>query len=141
MSSAERMLAVSDEFRSSVELFFNDYGDAFASLNAEAVAPFFAMPLYVELDGDSVVWTSFESPGLLRTIKGILDYYGSLGVRKVDPRIETILPTGKNRASVVVSWQLRSDHGSHWIMDKSYQLLRDGDSWKIWACCGTETQH
>ena len=97
------------------------------------------MPFYVELNGDPVVWTAAEKQGLLRTTEGLLNYYGNQGVQKMDPKIEAILPTGKNRASVVLSWMLHSDHGSRWLLDKSYQLVRDNDSWKIWACCGTET--
>lgn len=64
MSSGDSKLAVSEELRTSIELFFNQYGQAFASLNAEAVVSFFAMPFYVELDGDSLVWSASEGPGL-----------------------------------------------------------------------------
>lgn len=141
MSSDDGKLAVSDELKASIELFFNQYGQAFASLDAEAVVSFFAMPFYVELDGDSLVWSASEGPGLLRATEGLLGYYRDQRLQKADPQIEAILPTGKNRVSVVMSWLLRSDHGVSWLLDKSYQLIRDNDSWKIWACCGTETQH
>ena len=137
--SSSRELGVSEEMGKSIGRFFDDYGHAFSSRDAETVVSFFAMPFYVELNGDPVVWTAAEKNGLLRTTEGLLDYYGSQGVQKIDPRIDAILPTGKNRASVVLSWMLRSDHGTRWILDKSYQLVRDNDSWKIWACCGTET--
>ena len=99
------------------------------------------MPFYVELDGDSLVWSASEGPGLLRATEGLLDFYRAQSLQKADPQIEAILPTGKNRASVVMSWLLRSDHGTSWLLDKSYQLIRDNDAWKIWACCGTETDH
>lgn len=132
-------LCVSEELQESIGHFFDDYGRAFSSRDAETVVSFFAIPFYVELNGDPVVWTAAETQGLLRTTEGLLDYYGSQGVQKIDPKIEAILPTGKNRASVVLSWQLHSDHGTRWLLDKSYQLVRDKDSWKIWACCGTET--
>ena len=141
MSSGDSKLAVSEELRTSIELFFNQYGQAFASLNAEAVVSFFAMPFYEELDGDSLVWSASEGPGLLRATEGLLDFYRAQSLQKADPQIEAILPTGKNRASVVMSWLLRSDHGTSWLLDKSYQLIRDNDAWKIWACCGTETDH
>lgn len=139
MLSDNRELGVSEELRTSIGRFFDEYGHAFASRDAEAVVSFFAMPFYVELNGDPVVWTAAEKSGLLRTTGGLLDYYGNQGVQKVDPKIEAILPTGKNRASVVLSWMLQGDQGTRWILDKSYQLVRDNDSWKIWACCGTET--
>lgn len=51
-----------DELRASIELFFDEYGQAFSSLNAESVVSFFAMPFYVELDGDPVVWTGPKDP-------------------------------------------------------------------------------
>lgn len=140
MFSCNRELAARDELRASIELFFDEYGQAFSSLNAESVVSFFAMPFYVELDGDPVVWTASERPGLLRVTEGLLDYYRAQRLQKADPKIEAILPTGKNRASVVMSWVLCSDHGTRWMLDKSYQLLRANDSWKIWACCGTERQ-
>ena len=137
--SSGKAICADEALQQSIELFFDDYAQAFSSRNAETVVSFFAMPFYVELNGDPVVWTAAEKQGLLRTTEGLLNYYGNQGVQKMDPKIEAILPTGKNRASVVLSWMLHSDHGSRWLLDKSYQLVRDNDSWKIWACCGTET--
>ena len=137
--SSSKAICADEALQQSIELFFDDYAQAFSSRNAETVVSFFAMPFYVELNGDPVVWTAAEKQGLLRTTEGLLNYYGNQGVQKMDPKIEAILPTGKNRASVVLSWMLHSDHGSRWLLDKSYQLVRDNDSWKIWACCGTET--
>lgn len=140
MISVDNELGVSQELRASIEHFFDEYGQAFSSLSAEAVVPFFAMPFYVELGDESFVWGASEMLGLIHVTDGLLDYYRGLGVQKVDPRVEVILQTGKNRVSVVMSWLLCDDHGTRWVLDKSYQLLRDGESWKIWACCGTETQ-
>ncbi|WP_417067156.1 hypothetical protein [Niveibacterium terrae] len=141
MISVDSELGVSKELRAEIEQFLGEYGEAFSSLNAEAVVSFFAMPFYVELDGDSLVWSYSERAGLIQATDGLLDYYRGLGVQKVDPRIEIILRTGKNRLTVVMSWLLSDDHGTRWVLDKSYHLIREGDSWKIWACCGTETQH
>lgn len=138
--SIDSELGVSKDLRAEIEQFLSEYGEAFSSLNAEAVVSFFAMPFYVELDGDSLVWSPSEKGGLVQATDGLLDYYRGVGVKKVDPRVEIILRTGKSRVTVVMSWLLCDDQGTRWALDKSYHLIRDGGSWKIWACCGTETQ-
>lgn len=141
MVSVDSELGVSSELRAEIEKFLGEYGEAFSSLNAEAVVSFYAMPFYVELDGDSLVWSRSEKDGLTHATDGVLEYYRGLGVQKVDPRVEIILRTGKSRVTVVMSWLLCDDRGTRWVLDKSYHLIREGEGWKIWACCGTETQH
>lgn len=141
MSVLDYTIAIDKALAASIEDFLHDYGKAFASLNADAVAAYFTLPFYVELDGDPIVWGVGQEEGLLQTTDALLSYYRGQNLVKCDPLIEAILPTGKNRVSVVMNWNLCSAQGASWKLEKSYQLVRENKVWKIWACCGTETQH
>ena len=125
---------------SDVRAFFDEYREAFAAFDADALMAHFTFPMLVVSateDGPSIFASTAEDwPGVLG---GLFDAYRSLGVVAADPiEFEVTALTG-DVATARVHWELRQADGSA-VYDFTgiYTVVMADGAWRITAIAHDE---
>jgi hypothetical protein len=126
-------LMQSPELHATMQKFFDDFVDAFASFNGKIIAARYQSPyLAYHAYGDSDVFASNEATAAY--FQGIVDGYYAQGCRSCRYLALEVFPLGPHCAVGTVTWELLSAQGaviSAWR--ESYNLCRVDGQFLVFA--------
>jgi hypothetical protein len=118
-------------FTDEVRGFFEEYNNAFASIDGNRIAALYHMPT-VTMRGDASIHCLQSRDELARFFQGVADSYYKDGYRGGSFENLQVVPIGERSALATMDWVMRRGDGSlirEWR--QSYNLVRVGNGWQI----------
>ncbi len=118
---------LTDEIRG----FFEEYAEAFDSIDGNCIAALYHMPT-VTMRGDGSIHCLQSREELARFFQGVADTYYKDGYRSGRFKDLQVTPIGERSALATMDWELQRADGSvirAWR--QSYNVVRVGNGWQI----------
>jgi hypothetical protein len=114
-----------------LSLFFEQYNQAFASIDGERIAALYHAPT-VTMRADGSIHCLQAREELARFFRGVAESYRREGYRNGRFKNLQIVPIGGRSALATMDWELLRGDGSvirQWR--QSYNIVRVGTAWRI----------
>ena len=111
--------------------FFEQYNEAFTSIDGNRIAAFYYMPT-VTMRGDGSIHCLQSRDELAKFFQGVADTYYKDGSRTGSLKNLQVLPIGGRSAFATMDWEMRRSDGTlirGWR--HSYNVVRVGNGWQI----------
>lgn len=116
-----------------VAAFFDAFVQAFPSFDGKVIAERYAAP-YLALNGEGVLTLLPTQADIANYFQTVLDNYLAQGCRSCRYLALEVLALGSQSAMGTVTWEMLDQDGkvlSSWR--ESYNFMRTGDGWRIFA--------
>lgn len=114
-----------------LEAFFEQYGEAYSALDAEAASAMFALPFMTIHQGQGTVWETMDL--LLPATASLLDWFEQQGFLAATYQIKDILWIDAHFATVNLVWSVTRLELDPWQYGTCYHVKRGDDGWKIYC--------
>jgi hypothetical protein len=114
-----------------LSLFFEQYNQAFASIDGERIAALYCVPT-VTMRADGSIHCLQSREELARFFQSVAESYRREGYRNGRFKNLQIVPIGARSALATMDWELLRGDGSvirQWR--QSYNVVRHGTAWRI----------
>jgi len=119
--------ALTDEVRA----FFEEYNNAFASIDGKRIAELYHMPT-VTMRGDGSIHCLQSRQDLSQFFQGVADSYYKDGYRSGTIANFKIVPIGRRSALATMDWEMwRGDGSLIRMWRQSYNVVQVDDRWQI----------
>ncbi|WP_156455169.1 hypothetical protein [Janthinobacterium sp. B9-8] len=114
-----------------LEAFFEQYGEAYSALDANATSSMFALPFMTVHQGQGTVWETMDS--LLPATAALLGWFEQQGFLSATYKIEEVLFIDDNFATVKLIWSVTRLDLAPWQYGTCYHVKRGVEGWKIYC--------
>jgi len=114
-----------------IQSFFNQYNEAFASVDGNRIASLYHAPT-ITVRGDGSIHCLRSHEELARFFQGVADTYHREGSRSSTMHDTEVVPVGQRSALTTMTWKmLRADGSLMRQWRQSYNLVRLTEGWRI----------
>ena len=116
-----------------IRAFFEQYRDAFNSLEGQAVAELYAQPSGIAQDGVYTHWRGSQQ--VAENMKRLCQIYKEKGFIQADFEPCQFIDQGENHALADIQWGIEwSGTQEPWKFKTTYNLIRTAQGWKVLLC-------
>jgi hypothetical protein len=120
-----------------LELFFEQYGEAYSALDANATSSMFALPFMTIHQGQGTVWETMDL--LLPATASLLGWFEQQGFLSASYQIKDILYISPDFASVNLTWSVTRLNMDPWQYGTCYHVKRGDGGWRIYCVVQFDT--
>ncbi|WP_293938221.1 hypothetical protein [Iodobacter sp.] len=120
-----------------LELFFEQYGEAYSALDANAVSSMFALPFMTIHQGQGTVWETMDL--LLPATASLLGWFEQQGFLSASYTIKDVLCISPDFASVNLIWSVTRLDMAPWQYGTCYHVKRGAGGWRIYCVVQFDT--
>ena len=114
-----------------VQAFFDQYNEAFASIDGNRIAALYHVPT-VTVRGDGSIHCLRSREELAQFFQGVVDTYRRDGFRRSTRHDFELVPIGQRSALATMTWKmLRADGSLIRQWRQSYNVVRLAEGWRI----------
>lgn len=120
-----------DALADQVRAFFEEYNDAFASIDGKRIAELYHMPS-ITMRGDGSIHCLQSRRDLAQFFQGVADSYYKEGFRSGNFANFEVVPIGSRSALAALDWEMRrGDGGVIRTWRQSYNVVHVRGQWQI----------
>ena len=117
--------------------FFEQYRDAFNSLDGDAIANLFCVPSGIVSDSGLTAWQSRES--IAENMIALCALYRANGYKQAHFQASHLISQGADFAVADVAWTIEREAGAEpWHFHTTYNLRRMAEGWRVVLCTAYE---
>jgi hypothetical protein len=114
-----------------IQAFFNQYNEAFASVDGNRIASLYHAPT-ITVRGDGSIHCLRSHEELARFFQGVVETYHREDLRSSTMHDTEVVPIGQRSALTTMTWKaLRADGSLARQWRQSYNLVRLTEGWRI----------